>query len=133
MKKGLLALLFLMPALTFASYFSDGIRAYKNGDYTKAKTMFERAVNEEGSDQAYFLLGLLYLKGKGVKKDPFKAKKYLLKAVDFGNIRAKCYLAEAMLLSKSRDKKRTIELLKEGKEGGAEECGAIAMKYRIPI
>ena len=133
MKKGLLTLLFLMPAITFASYFSDGIRAYKTGDYTKAKDMFERAVKEEGAEQAHFLLGLLYLKGKGVKQDLSKAQRHLQKAVNFGNIRAKCYLAEAVIKSKSKDKKKILSLLKEGRDGGASECAAIATKYNIPI
>ncbi len=133
MKKGLLTLLLLLPAIGYASYFSDGIRAYKTGNYLKAKEMLQKAIDEEGSEQAHFLLGLLYLKGKGVKKDIFKAKKYLQTAVDFGNIRAKCYLAEAIILSKSKDKKLILNLLKEGKEGGANECTAIATKYNIPI
>jgi len=132
-KRALLVLLLIAPALVFASYFSDGIRAYKTGDYQKAKEMLQKAVSEEGAEQAHFLLGLLYLKGRGVKKDLFKARKYLQKAVSFGNVRAKCYLAEAQILSKSKDKKTILGLLKEGKESGAGECAAIAAKYNIPI
>jgi len=130
----LLALLILFPAILSASYFSDGIRAYKTGNYLKAKKMLEMALKEEGSQQANFLLGLLYLKGgKGVAKDIPKARIYLQKAVDFGNIRAKCYLAKAYLLAKKKDKKRIMDLLKEGKEGGAGECSAIANEFNIPI
>ncbi|WP_456404300.1 tetratricopeptide repeat protein [Hydrogenimonas sp.] len=133
MKKSLLALLILMPAITFASYFSDGIRAYKTGDYIKAKEMLEKAVQEEGAEQAHFFLGLLYLKGKGVKQDLSKARRFLQKAVRFGNVRAKCYLAEAQILSKTKDKKRILNLLKEGRKNGASECTVIAAKYDIPL
>ncbi len=133
MKRGLLALLLIAPAIVFASYFSDGIRAYKTGDYPKAKEMLEKAVAQEGAEQAHFLLGLLYLKGKGVKKDLFKARKYLQKAVSFGNVRAKCYLAETQILNRSKDKKAILGLLKEGKKNGAGECAAIAAKYNIPL
>ncbi len=133
MKKSLLALLLVAPAITFASYFSDGIRAYKTGDYPKAKEMLEKAAVEEGAEQAHFLLGLLYLKGKGVKQDLSKAQRHLQKAVRFGNVRAKCYLAEARILSKSKDKKTILGLLKEGKKNGAGECAAIAAKYNIPL
>ncbi len=133
MKKSLLALLILMPAITFASYFSDGIRAYKTGNYLEAKTLFEKAVQEEGAEQAHFFLGLLYLKGKGLKRDLSKARRFLQKAVHLGNVRAKCYLAEAEILSKSKDKKRILTLLKEGRKNGADECTVIAAKYDIPL
>ncbi|WP_457594148.1 hypothetical protein [Hydrogenimonas sp.] len=134
MKKRLLALLILLPALLPASYFSDGIRAYKTGDYSKAKKMLELAVEQEGAEQANFLLGLIYLNGgKGVKQDLSKARMFLQKAVHFGNVRAKCYLAQAYLMSKSKDKKKILGLLKEGRDGGANECVAIATKYNIPI
>jgi len=132
-KRGLPALLLIAPALLFASYFSDGIRAYKTGDYPKAKEMLEKAVAEEGAEQAHFLLGLLYLEGKGVKKDLYKARRYLQKAVSFGNVRAKCYLAEALIVSRGKDKKAILSLLKEGKKSGAGECAAIAAKYNIPL
>ncbi|BBG65125.1 hypothetical protein NNO_0422 [Hydrogenimonas sp.] len=133
MKKALLALLVLTPSLLFSSYFSDGIRAYKSGDYTKAKEMLQKAVDKEGAQQAYFLLGLIYLKGKGVNRDLSKARIYLQKAVAFGNARAKCFLAEAKILSKRADKKELLGLLKEGRENGAGECTAIAAKYNIPL
>ncbi len=132
MKKGLLALL-LLPTMIFASYFSDGIRAYKSGNYSKARKMFEKAINEEGAEQAHYFLGLLYLKGKGVKQNLSKAQRYLKKAVRFGNVRAKCYLAEARILNKNGDKKKILGLLKEGKANGADECKAVAAKYNIPL
>ncbi|WP_456322305.1 hypothetical protein [Hydrogenimonas sp.] len=133
MRRKLLPALLLMPMLAFATYFSEGMRAYKQGDYITAKASFERAIKQEGSKQANFFLGILYLKGLGVKQNIQTAKRFLAEAVKIGNMRAKCYLAEAYLLQKNPNKKMAIKLLKEGNGAGATECAAIAAKYKIPL
>ena len=126
-------MLLLIPLLGFASYFSDGMRAYKQGNYKEAKKLFELAVEEDGAAQAEFFLGLLYLHGKGTERDIPAAKRFLVRAVDLGNARAKCYLAEAYILQQNPDKQSAIKLLKEGRKAGADECSAIAAKYKIPL
>ena len=49
------------------------------------------------SSQVYYLLGVMYSKGWGVKKDYIKAKDELLKAIKLGNVKAKCQLASIYL------------------------------------
>jgi len=49
------------------------------------------------SSQVYYLLGVMYSNGWGIKKDYSKAKKELLKAIKFGNLKAKCQLASLYL------------------------------------
>jgi TPR repeat protein len=133
MKTKLLPMLVIFPLLVSASYFSDGMRAYKQGNYKEAKARFEQAIEEESSEQANFFLGLLYLKGLGVEQDIPAAKRYLARAVENGNARAKCYLAEAYLLQNNADKQMALKLLKEGKNAGANECVDIAATYKIPL
>jgi TPR repeat protein len=128
-----LFLFVLMPLFLYASYFSDAMRAYKQGDYQKARELFELAVEEDGAEQAQYFLGLLYLKGLGVKKNLYTAKKYLKKAANIGNARAKCHLAEIYLLQQSPERVKAIKLLKEGDAAGAEECRAVAISHKIPL
>lgn len=123
----------LIPIWLHASYFSDGMRAYKRGDYGKAKQYFELAAEEDGALQANYFLGLLYLQGRGTKRNLAKAENYLRKAATMGNARAKCYLAETYLLEQNGRKKKAIELLREGHEDGADECAKIATNYNIPL
>lgn len=132
MKTQPLFITLLLPALLFAGYFSDGMRAYKQGHYKEAKELFELAIEEDGAEQAKFLLGLLYLKGLGVQRDLTKAEHLLNKAVELGNARAKCYLGEVYLLEK-KERKKALKLLKEGKKDGAHECADIANQYKLPL
>ncbi|WP_456452931.1 hypothetical protein [Hydrogenimonas sp.] len=132
-KRSLLTLLLLVPLLGWASNFSDAMRAYKRGEYKEAKQLFELAIEEDGAKQAQFFLGLLYLEGKGVDRDIITAKRFLKKAVELGNARAKCYLAKAFLVQKNPDKQQALKLLKEGRASGADECSAIAAQYKIPL
>ncbi|WP_456382746.1 hypothetical protein [Hydrogenimonas sp.] len=133
MKTRVLPVLLLFPLLGFASYFSDGMRAFKQGNYKEAKANFELALEEEKAIQANFFIGLLYLKGLGVERDLSTAKQYLAIAAENGNARAKCYLAKAYLLQNKADVKIAMKLLKEGKEAGANECKKIAATYKIPL
>ncbi|WP_353661158.1 hypothetical protein [Hydrogenimonas sp. SS33] len=123
----------LIPIFGYASYFSDGMRAYRTGNYTEAKKLFEQAIEEDGAEQARFFLGLLYLDGKGVDRNLHAAKQFLQKAADIGNARAKCYLAKVYLQQKKPDKQKALKLLKEGLDAGADECSAIAAAYKIPL
>ena len=49
------------------------------------------------SSQVYYLLGVMYSNGWGVKKDYIKARDELLKAIKLGNVEAKCQLASLYL------------------------------------
>ena len=126
-----LLLLFLAASILFASNFSDGMRAFRSGEYTKAKAAFEMAIEEDDAVQAHYFLGLIYLQGLGVPKNLRMARKHLEEAVEVGNARARCRLAEVYLLTKKR--KEAVALLKQGSDNGAQECAKIAEKYKISL
>ena len=66
---------------TLAEYYSTNTPSWLNRDYEKAVKYINRAIEIEEKDEKfiyglgdnYFLLGCLYLEGKGVKKDEKKA------------------------------------------------------------
>jgi len=116
----------------YASNFRNAIRAYKSQKYKEAKEFFELAV-DEGSIQAKYFLGLLYLDGKGTQKDLEKAEKLLLDAKKIGNARANCYLAQIYLEKDDKNMKKIKKLLNDGLANGARECSSIAQKYNINL
>ncbi len=126
-------ILLFICSLLLGSNFSDGLRAFKSGSYREAKALFEKALTKDGAQQAQFFLGLIYLKGLGVEKNLPKAEKYLAKVSREGNIRAKCYLAEVYLSQKRPKTQKALQLLREGQQGGADECQNIAKKYKLSL
>lgn len=77
--------------LTFA-----GKEASSNGDFQQAVTFYLQAA-ELGDAEAQYDLGLLYMEGKGVKKDEKAAAGWIQKAADQGHNEATrklawCYL-----------------------------------------
>ncbi len=114
-----------------ASNFRDGMLAYKDGDFKKAKEFFEKAL-KDGAIQPYFMLGKMYLYGEGVAIDREKAIEYLKNSSKKGNLRAKCYLAEAYLRNNS-NKEEAVKLLKVGLKRKIRECKKIARIYSISI
>lgn len=74
-----------------ASNFSDGMRAYKKGDFSKAKFYFEEALGKDNVYHASHILGKMYLKGDGVNQDFDIAIKHFKFAQKYGNITAGCY------------------------------------------
>ncbi len=130
MKIFLLAL--LIPIFVFASYFREGIVHYKQKNFEAALEAFKNAASQENSKNAYYFLGLFYLKGLGTQQDLDKAEKYLQIASSFGNERANCLLAEVIIL-KYKDYDKAKKILISGKKSGAYECKQIAKKYKIKL
>jgi len=126
-----LLVLSLTGGLLCAGNFADGMKAFRSGQYKEAKNAFEKAVEEDGAMQAHYFLGLLYMKGLGTAKSKKAAKHHFQMAVQYGNARARCYLAEIYL--KEHKKSRATALLKEGLAGGAQECEKIANKFKISL
>jgi TPR repeat protein len=60
----------------------------------KKKLQWQTDRAEKGSDTAQLALGMRYLEGKGINKDPKKARKWLEAAAKQGNADAKKALAE---------------------------------------
>lgn len=63
---------------------TEALQAYKMHDFEKAVSLFE-TLAEEKNDQAMVNLGLMYLKGEGVKKDALKAKEWFERASEYEN------------------------------------------------
>lgn len=130
MKKVFFGLLLTIVPL-FADHFRDGMLAYKAGQFTQAREAFEIAIKKENSVQGYFYLGKIYLYGEGVDSNPSLAIPYLEQAVMKGNIKAKCYLAEAYLKSHIKQDEALLLLNQGAKESPT--CKEIATTYNIAI
>lgn len=89
MKIVLSLLLFLN--LCFANTFNDALEAYKQEDYAKAFSIFEKLANE-GNASAQHNLGVMYYYGDGVAVDKKKAYTLLVQAADQGHEEAQISL-----------------------------------------
>ncbi len=125
-------ILFLVCVLissAFADYFRDAMLAYKAGNYPQAKELFELSIKKENAIQGYFYLGKMYLYGEGVEANTSLAIPYLEQAVMKGNVKAKCYLAEAYLKNKVKHDDAVLLLNQGAKESMT--CKEIASTYNI--
>lgn len=95
--KYFVSLFLLFAVVVEANSFTEGMRAYKKGNYDKAKILFEEALEKDKVYNASHILGKMYLNGKGVQKDIDKAIKYFEFAYKFGNITAGCYASSAYM------------------------------------
>jgi len=80
-----------------ANNFGDGMRAYRKGDFNKAKVLFEIALEKDKIYNASHMLGKMYLEGKGVELDKKRAIRYFELAHKFGNITAGCYASNTYM------------------------------------
>ena len=83
------------------NHLREGIVAYNTKSYDKAKFFFEKAITEEQSVNAAYMLGKMYLNGEGMSVDNHKAIQLFEFAIDGGNIPAGCYLSEAYMNTKT--------------------------------
>ena len=121
----------ILTSFLFADYFRDATIAYKNGNYKEAKELFDLSIKRENSIQGYFYLGKIYLYGEGVDANPAQAIPYLEQAVMKGNIKAKCYLAEAYIKANIKNDD-AIMLLNQGAKETV-TCKEIAASYNISL
>lgn len=127
----LLLVIFLLSSSVFADHFRDAMLEYKNGNFTHAKELFELSIKKENSIQGYFYLGKMYLYGEGVEANPSLAIPYLEQAVMKGNVKAKCYLAEAYLKNKVKHDDAVLLLNQGAKE--CTICKDVASTYNISL
>ena len=80
-----------------ADNFGDGMRAYRKGDFDRAKLYFELALEKDKVYNASHMLGRIYLEGNGVNQNLDKAIKYFKFAHKYGNIIAGCYASTAYM------------------------------------
>lgn len=129
--KKILFLLCIVISSSFADYFRDAMLAYKSGNYTHAKELFELSIKKENAIQGYFYLGKMYLYGEGMDANTSLAIPYLEQAVMKGNVKAKCYLAEAYLKNKIKHDDAVLLLNQGAKESTV--CKDIASNYTITL
>lgn len=92
--------IFVVSLLGAENYLREGIVAYNTKSYDKAKFFLEKAISEEQSANAAYMLGKMYLNGEGVSVDNTKAIQLFEFASEGGNIPAGCYLSEAYMNAK---------------------------------
>ena len=93
-----LIIIFIFSAIALnANNFRDGMIAYKKGDYSKAKILFEIALEKDKVYNASHLLGKMYLNGNGVNQNYDKAIKYFNFSYKYGNITAGCYASKTYM------------------------------------
>ena len=76
------------PLIAFASNYSDGMNAMKNGNYEEAVKFFQIAA-ETGDARAQHCLGVMLNKGQGVKQNYEESFKWLNLAAKQGFSQAK--------------------------------------------
>ncbi|MBV5277520.1 MAG: SEL1-like repeat protein, partial [Campylobacteraceae bacterium] len=91
----------------------------------------ELSIKKDNYAQGYFFLGKIYLYGEGVEANPSLAIPYLEQSVMRGNIKAKCYLAEAYIKNNIKHDEALILLNQGAKETST--CKEIAITYNISI
>src|SRR6266516_3310926 len=68
--------------------FASGLAAYQQGDFTTAI----RELKADGSPRSNFLLGVMFLNGKGVTADKEEAIRWIRKAAERGEAEAQEFL-----------------------------------------
>ncbi|MDH5571334.1 MAG: sel1 repeat family protein [Gammaproteobacteria bacterium] len=82
------ALIFIiLPVQVQADALEQGINAFENGQYQTALNYWQPLANQNNPD-ALYNIGLLYMKGLGVKQDYAKAKKIFKQAAQYGSVDA---------------------------------------------
>ena len=74
----------LISLSTYAGPLEDGFDAYDRGDYQTAKNLWLPLAKGDNAD-AQYNMGLLYMKGLGVKKHAKTAMKWFKRAAHFGS------------------------------------------------
>jgi len=131
MKKIIVCFFFVCSCALYADHFRDAMVAYKSGNFSQAKELFELSVKQENAIQGYYYLGKMYLYGEGVESNAAIAIPYLEQAVMKGNIKAKCYLAEAYLRNKTKQNEAHMLLNQGARE--SQICKEIAAAHHIPL
>ena len=68
--------------------FEEGLKAYKSGNYEKALKEFKA----DATGKSCFNIGVMYLKGEGVQRDPGEAGKWMKKGAEQGDRNAQFFL-----------------------------------------
>lgn len=126
------AILFVFAPLALAeASFRDGLEAYRGGDHLRAAELWEDAA-QAGDPAAQRNLGLMYLNGVGVLRDPATAADWFRRAADQDFAPAAANLADLYLKGNGveADPERAFRYMKQAAEGGlAESMHNLAVLY----
>ncbi|SDZ96999.1 TPR repeat [Oribacterium sp. KHPX15] len=102
------------------SKYEHAMEYYLEGDYTKAKELFEKAAEDGNTDSMYWL-GLMYHDGEGVSQDYAKAKEWYEKAAEGGYVGAMNNLGDMYRNGEgvSQDYVKAKEWYEKAAEGGS--------------
>jgi len=111
-----------MGSVAFGSY-ETGEEAYSKGDYATAMKEFLG----DSSAKSLLRIGSMYFEGKGVSKDSLEAAKWVRKAAERGDLKAKTNLGVMHLKGEGVElnKKFAFELMLDAANGGF----ALAQSY----
>jgi TPR repeat protein len=84
----ILCIILISPLISYASDYSDGMNAMKNGNYEEAAKFF-RIGSATGDSRAQHCLGVMLNKGLGVKQNYEESFKWLNLAAKQGFSQAK--------------------------------------------
>lgn len=116
----------------------EALEAYKQKDYERALSLWEEEIKHK-NDQAMTNLGLMYLKGEGVKKDFALARKYFEMASEYDNDSANYNLAliYQTKLGVEEDEEKTIEYFRravaKNHQGANFRLGLMLLKDRTDL
>lgn len=127
--KKILLLLVVCSVLLQANNYTNAMRAYRNGDFNKAKVLFELSATKDGTVHAQYMLGRMYLNGEGVTQNIDIALKLLNYAFDSGNIPAGCYISEAYM-KKGINSSLIAEGLVAGLRKRVPHCKKVFAEYK---
>ncbi len=86
-----------------SALYEAGLKAAEQKDFKSAAEYYQRSVNEEGCTDAVFELGVCYLFGDGVPRDPVQAMALLKRASDAGHKTASALMVKHYLLESPED------------------------------
>ena len=121
-----------ISGISYANDFEEGLKAYNNGDFKKAHSLFLKEA-KRGSVNAQCRLGILYHNGQGVLQDYKEAVKWYRLAAEQGLARAKCLLAVMYATGKgvSKNYSEAKRWAKEGFEACEESCKEVWERYNL--
>ena len=111
--------------------------AYRNGNYSKAIELFEKAA-ESGNTDAMNGLALMYLEGTGTPQIVYKGINLLEKSAELGNVEAMMNLGEIYLNSNLIEVSGREEIafnwfMKAAEVGNADAMGVLGLLYHNGI
>jgi len=107
------------PAKTGLSNYSLGVEAYRQGEFRRAFDAWSLGAYE-GDAEAQYNLGVLYLEGRGVERNPEQAHGWFLRAAEKGHLEAQYNLGHMALSGMGMEKntEQALHWWRQAAEGG---------------